>query len=805
MNRKAMRVILWAAAGLGALLPASSALAQAPPEDDLEVREFDELLLKDQPGKVWKGEFRRDEKGNFDKTPKGLFLFDIQDGPQKGMKLFVQPANLESYRLKQSEEQVWRKKTKNLGNARSDVPKYLQWAEKCLEKGFDDLAEELLRKANRLDPKDVDLYLRLGGLLRKRFKFDDELALYDAAGKAGVPRPEKVLASQAGLLALLGLAAEAEERYRQALAEDSKYVPALLGLGKLHLSARRFQEADARLTAAADKAVGQDEKAEALRWASEAKLKAGDLAGAKKAAEDAAFLLPDDKDLKLRLGSIYAWGGEWARAKEKFMEVLDLTPEDLSSTGPGPGGAAPPPGPAAPPEDPAKEPAAEPPKEDVWGPAEVRDPLKSKAYADLALCLVRESAIEKAESYLKLAAGLDPASPFPWVVLGSLREKQERWLDAKAAYEKALQVHPPDAFARYSLGMLHLRSGDAGRARDEFLAAVESDPDFTDALVKLGRLAVADRRGQDATLYFRRALDLCPGAADWHVGLGIAFALQGDRQAAGQAFRAALNADPAHPIAQVGALFARYYVAGEDEAALKAMKDLREREKSKATLPPETAAYLQTLIRLIEENRGKVQWLDDFEKPDTEQIARSWEQRLGTGPLLRIHAGRAMIEGPQRKSGETVLERSAPAEKFVRFEADVRAKLISRFSAGIQVLHRGTKGGDVQAGLRLGKDASGQLVLWEWEPGGGRWKEAAKYGAWPEAEDEPNRLALELVKDPDATGSQETFTVRAFLNGERFRRRPRGGDAWAGVFAEAEMGVQVKVEADNVRLVLLKK
>jgi tetratricopeptide (TPR) repeat protein len=825
-----MRLAIGTAAALFALWAAAPLLAQAPPEDDLEVREFDELTLKDPPGKVWKGEFRRDEMGAaFDKTPKGLYIFDIQDGPQKGQKLYVQPANIESYKLKQSKEEVWRKKTREkvLGNKRSDVPKYVNWTEDCLAEGFLDLAEELLRRALGLDDKNVDLYLRLGALLRRRFKFDDELSLYEAARKANLPRPEKTLANQGSLLALLGLAAEAEESYKAALAEDAKYVPALFGLGRLYLSARRFKEAEARLAAAADKAVADADKVEALRWTSEARLKTGDLPGAKKAAEDAAFLAAADKDLKLRLGSIYAYGGEWARAKEKFMEVLDLTPEDLASAGAPPGGTAPPPEN----KDPAAAPPAEAPKEgeaakgEDWGPAQERDPLKAKAYANLALCLLRENALDKAGSYLRLGAGLDPAAPFPWVVLGYLREKQERWLDARAAYEKAVRIHPPEPFAHYALGLLHLRAGDTGKARDEFLVAVESDPDFTDALVKLGRLAIADRRGQDAALYFRRALDLCPGAADWHVGLGTALALQllpglsvAEREslleAAREAFRRALNLDPAHPIARAGALFAKYYEEDEDEVALKGMKELRDKEK--ATLPPEAAAYVAAMIQLIEENRGKQQWRDDFEKPDTAEIARNWEQRLGTGPLLRIHAGRAMIEGEQRKTGETVLERSVAAEKFVKLEVDVFARYMSTFTAGIQVLHRTSVGGrlgDIQAGLRLGKSPDGKIVLWEWEPGGGRWKEIVRFGPWPELEGQANRLSLELVKDAETSGSQETFSIRASLNGtplgdphesDRFRRRLRSGDVWAGVFAEAEKGAQVKVEADNVRLVLRK-
>ncbi|GEM_PF-2826797 len=829
---------------LGVVLAAASlpAGAQDPiPEEDLEVREYDELFYKDKPETVWKGEFRRDEQGRFEVTPNGMWIFDVQVGDSKGIVLRVLPAKV-GYRLEQTEEEVWRKQFRKLPDlSYEDVNGFVKASKQCEEKGYLDLAEDLLRRALEIGRRKegetgavvrqmVDVYLRLGDLLRKRFKFDEELELYRSGLEKKFPDPERLLARIADLYARLGLTAEAEETYREALSQNDKHFASLLGLGSLYLGLRRFEEAKGRLAEAKEQAYTAEEKAEALWTLGRTQLKLGELQPARQSFEDAAYTLPDDKRIKNALGSVYFLNGEIPLAKQKFMEVIEITESDVASApaegdlagdegeeesgdeagvGEEEGGGGEPGAEGVPPAGGEEEEAADP-----WGPATEFDPVKSRAMVNLALCLIREGSPDKAESYLRPAAGLDPTSSFPWIGVGRLREVQGRFGDAREAYEKACRIEPDAPDAHYALGVLHLRAGDEARARSAFLDTVEADPDFTDGLVKLGRLALKDGRSRDAVRYFERALTLGGDVADWLAELGIAYAQAGERARAGEAFERALDNDPAHAIARAGRFYALYYEPDSDEEAYIKMKRLLEDEGG--SLPPPVHAYLENVVAQIEANRGKVQWKDGFDRDDSDQIARKWEQREGFGPVIRIHKGRVLIEGLQRRPGETRLEREVQASRFVKYESDLFAKDISLFEAGIFIAYRvqtGRSQGDIRAGIRLGKNLKGQLALWEYDVEISRWREVLTFGPWPVTESGGNRLAIEVHPD-DESERGNVYKIRLYLNGEplgdpyesdHFRRAFRTGEMWSGVFAAAdEDNVSVKVEADNVRLVIRK-
>jgi len=473
-----------------------------PDETDTEVRALDELVLEDNTDKVWKGEFRRDDRGKPEVLPNGKYIFDVKEGDAR-ISLKVDPRQIHSVRVKQTEEQVWWKRAQKLPAGRLDVPKYVKFAQDALGKEFLDLAEDVLRRALKIDDKNLDLYIELGRLLRRRFKFNDELVLYKAGLEAKLPRPEGIIARLGDLLHALGLHAEAETRFKEALDLEPRHGESLLGLGKLYLDLRRYAEAASRLGLGAKNTFEKERKGEVLKWLGRAYLKLGDLDKARQSFEDAAMSLPEDPEVKACLGSVFYFQGNLPFAKQKYMEILDISETDLASGVPGEEEES------EEEEDEEKDEekdeeesgTGEEEERDEWGPGTEFDPFRSNAMGNLALCLLKEGVLSKAEHYLKLSVGLDPTSSFPWVVLGYLREKQERWGEAKDAYGKALTIDPGDPAAHYSVGVLYLRAGETGSALSAFLAAAEYDPDFTDALLKLGRLAVQEGRGMDCLLY----------------------------------------------------------------------------------------------------------------------------------------------------------------------------------------------------------------------------------------------------------------------------------------------------------------
>ncbi|MHC4777493.1 MAG: tetratricopeptide repeat protein, partial [Planctomycetota bacterium] len=464
MKTKLPVIIILALAAAWAPWAAAEEKPPGPPPNDMGVRDLDMIVLTEGEA-VWEGEFRRDEKGLLEVTPNGKWIFDIKKGKSKGISYKLFPREVKDIKWIQTEEQVLRKQLKDLPEGRLDVPKYLKEAKPCIEKGYLDLAEDLLRKAHKIDDKNLEAYQALGDLLRMRLKLNDEFVLYQKGIDAGLTRPEGVLSRMGELLAMLGLPNEAEASYLEALLQDKRHMPSLLGLGKLYMELRRFEEAADRLGEAAKGAFDKELKGEVLKWLGKAQLKLGDIESARKSFEDAVFQIPDDAEVKLYIGSTYYLVRDWTLAKQKFMEILEITEGDIASgfgeegggegEGEGEGESEE--------EDEEKEDEEEeegegeeegPSSPDEWEPGTEYDPMKSKAMANLGLCLLQESLFSSCENYLRLSAGLDPTSAFPWIVLGYLREKQGRWAEAKSAYERALVIEPRNAFAHYSVGIL---------------------------------------------------------------------------------------------------------------------------------------------------------------------------------------------------------------------------------------------------------------------------------------------------------------------------------------------------------------
>ncbi|MHC5036405.1 MAG: hypothetical protein ACYTHM_03755, partial [Planctomycetota bacterium] len=213
------RNAIWILILLGGLLAAAPPLGaqnflrvadvpKAPPEADMEVREFAELVLKDNTAKTWKGAFRMTPLGQFEVTPNGALIFDVMEGEFKGMSLRVHPRDIQKYNPPQSKEAVFHKTYKKLPTGRLDVPKYINGSRECVKEGFYDLAEELLRKALKIDPQSLEVYYELGSLLRARLKLNEELLVYEAGLKEKLPRPEGLIARLAGYLEIIGLHAE---------------------------------------------------------------------------------------------------------------------------------------------------------------------------------------------------------------------------------------------------------------------------------------------------------------------------------------------------------------------------------------------------------------------------------------------------------------------------------------------------------------------------------------------------------------------------------------------------------------------
>jgi Tfp pilus assembly protein PilF len=133
-----------------------------------------------------------------------------------------------------------------------------------------------------------------------------------------------------------------------------------------------------------------------------------------------------------------------------------------------------------------------------------------------------------------------------------LRRRLRILLVLLAVAGPALAQSSPEAEARFSTGVMHLREGRVDLALDEFKKAVKEDPKNPYFQKGLGLAYTAKRQWKDAIEAFRKALELNPYYVDVRNDLGTALIGSGDRDGGKQEFLTAFS-DPTNPTPEISA------------------------------------------------------------------------------------------------------------------------------------------------------------------------------------------------------------------------------------------------------------
>ena len=157
-------------------------------------------------------------------------------------------------------------------------------------------------------------------------------------------------------------------------------------------------------------------------------------------------------------------------------------------------------------------------------------------------------------------------------VIGKMREKKEEepapdvpTLYENIAYDQALNAYlrgdyqeaadgfletlddlPGNKFVHNNLGLTYLAMGQCERAIGQFECALETDPDFPEALNNLG-LAWSEQGFRKARSAFETALEGDPNYFDALANLGSLFYRRGDRDRARQLWERAHEINPEDP------------------------------------------------------------------------------------------------------------------------------------------------------------------------------------------------------------------------------------------------------------------
>jgi tetratricopeptide (TPR) repeat protein len=197
--------------------------------------------------------------------------------------------------------------------------------------------------------------------------------------------------------------------------------------------------------------------------------------------------------------------------------------------------------------------------------------------------------LEQAEKQFQLALRDDPSSAEAHYGLGSVYLQQKKTDQARASFERALQLNAsypgtrPNAWN--NLGLLATREGRTGDAIGDFQEALRNSPDHLIALENLGNAYRQEKRWGEARAALERALTGKPHDPEANYSLAMVYAQTGDTARAYDYLQKALLERPDYPEAlnNLGVLYLR---TGRRDAAVAQF------EKSILVAPDFDQAYL---------------------------------------------------------------------------------------------------------------------------------------------------------------------------------------------------------------------
>jgi Flp pilus assembly protein TadD len=118
-------------------------------------------------------------------------------------------------------------------------------------------------------------------------------------------------------------------------------------------------------------------------------------------------------------------------------------------------------------------------------------------------------------------------------------------------FQKIVASDPKSSAGLTGLGNTMYAVGDSTRAGVYYARANQTEPKALGPLIGLARVAIRQRRFDDAIDLYRRVLVLSPGNSLAEAGLGAALDMKGDHAAAQAELRNALGTNPGDPVLSI--------------------------------------------------------------------------------------------------------------------------------------------------------------------------------------------------------------------------------------------------------------
>ena len=174
----------------------------------------------------------------------------------------------------------------------------------------------------------------------------------------------------------------------------------------------------------------------------------------------------------------------------------------------------------------------------------------TNAWNNLGLIDARAGKTQEAITYFQRALELSPDHVIALVNLGSAYRQLRKWDDARRAFDHALTISPKDADANYGAGMVAASTATTGddnsRAERYLLQALESRPEYPEALNNLGILYLRTQRRDQAVARFEECIRVAPTFDQSYLNLARVYAIEGAKEKARVVLENLLKQRPGH-------------------------------------------------------------------------------------------------------------------------------------------------------------------------------------------------------------------------------------------------------------------
>jgi TolB-like protein/Tfp pilus assembly protein PilF len=259
-----------------------------------------------------------------------------------------------------------------------------------------------------------------------------------------------------------------------------------------------------------------------------------------------------------------------------------------------------------------------------------RDPTFAPAYVGIAAADMELSTVfiggrpaefrPKVESAARKALQLDPELAEAHVLLANIQKDQWQWAEAEAEFRRALDLNPNDAVAQNGFADWLLSQGRPEEALAWARRAREHDP-LAVSGIKIGWILFQARRYEEAIHELRSVLAVLPDHTGALWFLGFALIANGQPEEAIPVLEKVVSAS-GHTPAALGVLIRAYAHAGRRADALRALEELKRRQKT-SYVP--TAAFVNAYLGLDDKEQAFV-WLE-----------KAYDEKSNMLQLLKVH------------------------------------------------------------------------------------------------------------------------------------------------------------------------